>query len=96
MRTFIFGYYNKNNIGDEQYKLSVVKFLTTSKIFSEITSIEFMGDIEFAKYIPDKNDLLIIGGGDVLNNYFIDKLNNKLSSKLKNKQKPKMKQINLI
>lgn len=62
----VVGYYDHDNIGDEQYKTTIplffgkeCQFIDCDKIFSETFT---------------HSDTIIIGGGDMLNNYFLDKL----------------------
>lgn len=65
----IIGYYNHTNIGDEQYKITFLE------LFKDIEcSIDFI-DIDELLYTYIKDtDIIILGGGDVLSNYFIDKI----------------------
>lgn len=73
----IIGYYDHCNTGDEQYKL------TFKRIFDEYLPLHIKYNIEFIdcdkieQYIFEKNDIIVVGGGDILSKYFIDKLHNK-------------------
>lgn len=77
----VIGYYNHFNAGDEQYKTSI------DLLFSTYLPKEFKYTIHF--YDCDKissiefldSDIIIVGGGDVLNMYFIDKIYSKFNGK---------------
>jgi hypothetical protein len=78
----IIGYFNHNNIGDEQYKLSIHYIL--NKILNENSkeyTITFIDCDECKNHVFDENDIIIIGGGDILNNYFMDEINTLFSKK---------------
>lgn len=69
----VIGYYNHYNVGDEQYKESFVNLFDT--YLNEKYTIKFI-DCDTIQHVQFKNDdIIIIGGGDVLNNYFLDKIN---------------------
>lgn len=71
----VIGYYNHFNVGDEQYKDSF------TKVFKEYLNCEYSLDFvdcdKIFNYNFNKTDIIILGGGDVLNNYFLDKINKK-------------------
>lgn len=69
----IIGYYNHNNIGDDQYQI------TFPMLFEE--KCEFIDADTIEKYQFDDNDVIIFGGGAVLNDYFVDKINLKFKDK---------------
>jgi polysaccharide pyruvyl transferase WcaK-like protein len=70
---YIIGYYGHKNIGDEQYKLSF-KYLF-DKYMPSIENIEFVDcDLIKTRTFSD-NDIIIVGGGDILNDYFLDEIN---------------------
>ena len=69
----IIGYYNHNNIGDDQYQI------TFPMLFEE--KCEFIDADTIERYQFDDNDVIIFGGGAVLNDYFVDKLNLKFKDK---------------
>ena len=79
-RILILGYYNRNNLGDEQYKLSFKKLFPTN-------NIEFLDCDKLVNYKDVKqDDTIIIGGGDIISEYFIDNINDflkKYSEKVK-------------
>ena len=68
----IIGYYNHYNTGDEQYKISFLQ------VFDTYLNSEYTCDFLDCDTIYDKQfnetDIIILGGGDVLNNYFLDKI----------------------
>jgi len=71
----IIGYYEHKNIGDEQYKLSFESlFLKLFRNSDIIYKLDFhdcdkINNIEF-----HEDDIIILGGGDILNEYFLDKI----------------------
>jgi hypothetical protein len=68
---YCIGYYNHNNLGDEQYKITVQKLFDKEVvIFVDCDHIE--------EQTFKESDVILFGPGDVLNNYFIDKLINKI------------------
>ena len=79
VRLKIIGYYGHNNLGDEQYKTSFIEMfkrympedINYDVLFYDCDKIF---DVEF-----DEDDVIILGGGDVLNDYFLDKVYNKFS-----------------
>ena len=72
----IIGYYEHCNFGDDQYKKSFSKLLA-DYIHSDYT-IDFYNcdKIHEKSQVTFKNtDIIIIGGGDILNPYFLNKIN---------------------
>jgi hypothetical protein len=77
----IIGYYNHFNAGDEQYKTSIDLLFSTYLPKEYKYTIDFydcdkINDVEFSD-----SDIIIVGGGDVLNMYFIDKVYSKFNGK---------------
>jgi polysaccharide pyruvyl transferase WcaK-like protein len=68
----ILGYYNRSNIGDDCYTLAFPKIFPNSNILFKCTD-----DITF---IPPNINIVIIGGGDVINTYFMSKVQDLLKS----------------
>lgn len=68
---FVVGYYNKENIGDDQYTMTIEYFL--KKYFKDC-KVVFVNCDDFYKIKVQKSDLIVVGGGDVLNDYFMDKI----------------------
>lgn len=62
----VLGYYDRGNLGDEQYKLTfpmILKYNTlTFKSVDDISSI------------PEDISIIVVGGGDVINLYFMKKI----------------------
>ena len=83
----VVGYYGHHNLGDEQYKTTIhyiLKqiFLTgldkPSLVGSSLDDyIDFIDCDRLSDYDVPPNTVVLLGGGDVLNHYFLDKLNQK-------------------
>ena len=76
MNIKIIGYYGHSNLGDEQYKVSISYII--EKMAKESSckdyNIEFIDcDIVKTKSFH-VSDIIILGGGDVINEYFLDSL----------------------
>jgi polysaccharide pyruvyl transferase WcaK-like protein len=72
-RIIVIGYYGHNNIGDEQYKLTMPKLFDTIYDKFEMTFI----DCDSLKKMNMKDprsryDLYVVGGGDILSPYFMN------------------------
>jgi polysaccharide pyruvyl transferase WcaK-like protein len=77
----VIGYYNHNNIGDEQYK-NTFKTLIYDILNLKDYKIQFIDcDVLKIDYIHNDNDIIIVGGGDILNNYFLDTIINIFNGK---------------
>jgi len=74
---YVIGYFGHNNFGDEQYKVSFKKLF-------KIEEIEFIDCDKLDRYKFDETDIIVLGGGDVINNYFLDKLSDKFNYKKNN------------
>jgi polysaccharide pyruvyl transferase WcaK-like protein len=78
---FVIGYYGHDNIGDEQYKISFEhifhKFLPNRKSYN----IEYLDCDSIKCDSFSDTDIIIIGGGDILNHYFLDQINDKFKGK---------------
>lgn len=73
----IIGYYDHLNVGDEQYKdtfVYLIKYILGIKDYG-ISFIDCDKLIKYADKIND-NDIIIAGGGDILNDYFLDTIIN--------------------
>ena len=68
----IIGYYNHYNAGDEQYKISFLQILNT--YLNSEYQCDFLDCDQIYNKHFDERDIIILGGGDVLNNYFLDKI----------------------
>lgn len=71
----IIGYYEHCNFGDDQYQTSFVKLLSDCT-HSDYT-VDFYNCDKIHLYEFSDNDIIILGGGDVLNPYFLNKINKK-------------------
>lgn len=75
-KIIIIGYFNHDNIGDEQYKITFDHVLDASKNDLIYIDCDLIKD-----YTINDTDTIIIGGGDILNNYFLDQIHNKFADK---------------
>lgn len=66
----VLGFYNRDNLGDELYKLAVPHLLRNAATAFTF-SFQCTDDIEA---IPEGTDLVICGGGDIINAYFMTKV----------------------
>jgi len=75
----IIGYYKHSNFGDEQYKTSI------TQLFSEYLQIDYTIEFIDCDCIYKENfyddDIIIVGGGDILNPYFMDKIGKKFRNR---------------
>lgn len=69
----ILGFYDRGNLGDEAYKLAFPFILKSASNISFVS----MDDI---KVIPPGIDVIICGGGDIINDYFLKKMKRLLKS----------------
>ena len=81
-RIFIIGYFEHSNIGDEQYKDTFTYFL--NKYLPNNVLINYINCDKLLLYDFDETDIIILGGGDILNDYFLDTVIKKFNNK-KNK-----------
>src|SRR5579871_4046125 len=72
----IIGFYNRGNLGDETYKLAVPALLGPRYNYVFICS----DDIEVDRDKLNQADILFIGPGDIINNYFFESIDPILSS----------------
>ena len=74
-RLLVVGYYNHSNLGDEQYKSTIThlmkRFFIKNTVPPEITFID-CDQLKDYQLLP--HTAVILGGGDVLNPYFLDKM----------------------
>jgi polysaccharide pyruvyl transferase WcaK-like protein len=74
MNIFIIGYFNHYNTGDEQYKITFDYIFKNYLPNYENYLIKYI-DCDLLKNTKiEDNDIIIVGGGDILNNYFINEL----------------------
>ena len=73
-RIFVIGYFGHSNTGDQQYPLTFDYVFKTFLINHEEYSINYL-DCDRIKITEFKDtDIIILGGGDILNNYFLDQI----------------------
>lgn len=65
-RIIVLGFYDRYNIGDEAYKLTIPSILNTK------TQPKFQCIDDFNED-PNQYDIIIFGGGDIINSYFMEK-----------------------
>ena len=65
----VLGFYNRDNLGDESYRYAF------KKIFGTLPNIrmQFICTDDICT-VPSKTDILICGGGDIINPYFMNKI----------------------
>lgn len=77
----VVGYYNHNNIGDEQYKYTFSYIFNTYLFNITDYNIIFIDCDLIKTYEIIDTDIIILGGGDILNDYFLDEINLKFENK---------------
>lgn len=71
MRVVVVGYYYRDNLGDDQYMISIPFLLQMMGYIGEIT---FKNVSDLTENDFQEDDLIVLGGGDVIVPYFLDKL----------------------
>lgn len=66
MKILVVGYYNHENYGDDMYLMSFPKIFPRHQL-------QFVDIEKLKNYHEEDYDAIILGGGDVVNGYFIDK-----------------------
>lgn len=66
-KIIIVGYYDHSNLGDELFRLAFQNLLSGH-------TLTFVDVDQLQSYNAFQYDVIILGGGDVVNNYFIDKV----------------------
>lgn len=70
----VLGFYDRGNLGDESYKYTITMLLDRLNTKQNTKCIfKCTDDIDF---IPDNIDIVICGGGDIINKYFMEKVKN--------------------
>ena len=75
---FVIGYYGHNNLGDDQYKIT---FDYIIKKYLDNYTVNFVDCDKITSTTFCDTDVILIGGGDILNDYFIDKIIQKFKAK---------------
>lgn len=65
-KVVVLGFYNRQNIGDDAY---TVAFRT---IFKDVKDLTFVSMDDITE-IPEGTDIVVCGGGDIINDYFMTK-----------------------
>lgn len=78
------GYFDHFNLGDEQYKVSFSYILKNLLKLKDNTEFVFNSYDNLEKCKVEENEVIILSGGDVLNDYFLDLLIKKFKNR-KNK-----------
>jgi polysaccharide pyruvyl transferase WcaK-like protein len=73
-RIIIVGYYNHDNLGDEQYKETFLYMLDKYLPLKRNYTIQFIDCDLLSTITIIDTDIILLGGGDILNYYFIDKV----------------------
>lgn len=68
-RIVIVGYYNRNNLGDELFKIILEKIIHCNNNIVNVINIEQLN------YYSNKIDVLIVGGGEIGDQYFLNPIN---------------------
>jgi len=71
----VIGYYNHCNLGDEQYKLVISDIISNINNTLKVNhTLQFIDCDTIINHAFDEHDFIVLGGGDVLNDYFLDKV----------------------
>src|SRR5207253_6572608 len=71
MKILILGFYNRQNFGDDCYYNLFIPLI--EQIIQEPYELQMMC-VDDCQQIPNDINLLILGGGEILNQYFISKI----------------------
>lgn len=80
LKIYVIGYFEHANIGDESYKLTFEYFFKKHLVDCNY-KLNFINCDKLELYTFEDSDIIILGGGDVLNNYFLDELILKFNGK---------------
>jgi polysaccharide pyruvyl transferase WcaK-like protein len=67
----VIGYYYHRNLGDDQYQTT---FNTLFSNYTFINNVDFIDCDKLIDTLIEEDDVIVLGGGDILNDYFIDKI----------------------
>lgn len=73
MRVLIAGFYNHHNLGDDAFRVALPKIIGTKHQYSFL----HVNNLPPAQEINDRFDVLLLGAGDVVLPYFLDRVNQK-------------------
>jgi hypothetical protein len=68
----VLGFYDRGNLGDEQYKITIPKYFGKAFEF-EFKCVDDVFDV-YTVQDEDGYDFVLCGGGDMINAYFMDKV----------------------
>lgn len=71
---FVIGYFGHGNTGDEQYRHTFDYVFKTFLPNSNTHNIQYLDCDKIKEQQFNDSDVIILGGGDILNNYFLDKI----------------------
>jgi polysaccharide pyruvyl transferase WcaK-like protein len=71
---FVIGYFGHGNTGDQQYIHSFDYVFKTFLSTYEKYNIQYLDCDQIKTKHFDDSDIIILGGGDILNNYFLDQI----------------------
>lgn len=80
IRFVIIGYYEHNNIGDDQY-IETFQYILNNLKLNKTNTFEFVDCDTLPNFDIVESDIIIIGGGDILNHYFLDIINVKFKGR---------------
>lgn len=69
MKFLVLGFYNRNNLGDEMFKDTIPKFCGIEHEYIFIEPSKIKDNVNLNEY-----DSIIFGGGDIINEYFMEKI----------------------
>jgi hypothetical protein len=72
---WVIGYFHHHNLGDEQYKQTYDYLFNTFLLSKKQYAIQYIDCDKWKKETPvNDSDIFVLGGGDILNHYFLDQL----------------------
>lgn len=80
-KIIVTGYFNHHNLGDDQYLLSFNYIFETYLPNKIDYTIVFIDCDDIINHLIKDTDIIVVGGGDILNDYFLDKLIMKFNRK---------------
>jgi len=73
-RICVIGYYDHHNVGDEQYRVTISRIFKDYFPRNKPYRLDFIDCDKIHNQKFSDTDVILLGGGDVLNNYFLDKV----------------------
>jgi hypothetical protein len=78
---YVIGYYNHHNLGDEQYRITFTTMFERYLADFQFYTLHFLHCDDLDKHTFTSKDVIILGGGDVLNDTFLDAISRKFRGK---------------